>query len=169
MIHIPDIKEYVKGQLRTQPIVLFAKTARVSARKGFPGEEIITKMKDGLTETKNIVQKGDMVITNPDGEQYVMPAETFLKKYEIDTDHPEQYRPKGGAQEFIFVKDDISFTAPWGEQMLIKAGGMLNITGREKGDIYGIQRDEFKRTYGACDKTGRLIQKTILKKTHERE
>jgi len=152
---ISNIQEYVSEQLETglKP-QLYAKTARIQARKGFPGEEIITIMKDGHTETKNIVKKGDMVVTNPDGEQYIISGDTFSKKYEIDPNNPKQYRPKGGAQEFIPVQEDITFTAPWGEEMNIKKGGMLNISGRETGDIYGIQKDEFEKTYARCDKNG---------------
>lgn len=51
----------------------------------------------------------------------------------------------------------MEFKAPWGEDMSIKAGGVLNITGRETGDIYGIQRKEFNETYGPCDKNGTII------------
>ena len=42
--------------------------------------------------------------------------------------------------------------------MDIKSGGVLNITGRESGDIYGIQRKEFNQTYAMCDKQGTPIR-----------
>ena len=41
-----------------------------------------------------------------------------------------------------------------GEKMSIKAGGMLNISGKDTGDIYGIQKQEFHQTYAPCDENG---------------
>lgn len=156
MVKVNDIKAYVQEKLDAgQKPQLYAKTARITAREGVVGEEIVTKMADGHQETKNVVkEKGDMVATNPNGEQYIIDAKTFAKKYEIDPANPKQYRPKGGAQEFLFLKEDVQFTAPWGEEMDIKAGGVLNISGRDSGDIYGIQRKEFNETYAQCDKQG---------------
>lgn len=158
---IENMKEYVEEQLTNgvKP-ELYAKTARVQARSGKAGEKIETKMKSGLKETDNTVKAdGDMVITNPDGEQYIVEKAKFEKRYEIDPENPKQFRPKGGAQEFIPVQEDIQFKAPWGEEMTILAGGVLNITGRDSGDIYGIQKDEFNNTYGRCDKNGNILPK----------
>ena len=156
MVKVADIKSYVQEKLEAgQKPQLYAKTARITAREGIVGEEIVTKMKNGLEETRNVVkEQGDMVATNPSGEQYIIDAKTFAKKYEVDPANPKQYRPKGGAQEFLFLKEDVQFTAPWGEEMDIKAGGVLNISGRDSGDIYGIQRKEFNETYAQCDKLG---------------
>lgn len=162
---IENLQEYVAEQLANgaKP-KLYAKTARIQARPGKVGEEIVTKMKNGLEETRNIVQEGDMVVTNPDGEQYIIKKEVFEKKYEIDPANPKQFRPKGGAQEFITVTEDIEFTAPWGEKMTILAGGVLNISGRDSGDIYGIQKEEFNQTYAPCDKEGNILPKEEHKK-----
>lgn len=160
MVHVSDIKAYVEEKLAEgQKPQLYAKTARIKARPGVVGEEIVTKMADGHEETRNTVKaKGDMVATNPAGEEYIIDAKTFAKKYEIDPANPKQYRPKGGAQEFLFLKEDVQFKAPWGEDMDIKAGGVLNISGRESGDIYGIQRKEFNETYAMCDKQGTPVK-----------
>lgn len=154
-----NLQEYVAEHLAAgDRIHLYAETARIKARPGIVGEEIVTKMSDGHTETKSTVQsEGDMVVTNPDGEQYIVDEKTFAKKYELDPVSPNRYRPTGGAQQFLFLHEDVEFTAPWGEQMSIKKGGVLNITGRDQGDIYGIQRNEFDNTYAPCDKNGNLI------------
>lgn len=158
MVEVSDIKAYVEARLAEgQKPQLYAKTARIQAREGVVGEEIVTKMADGHTETVNRVKsEGDMVATNPNGEQYIIDAATFKKKYEVDPANPAQYRPKGGAQQFLFLKEDVQFTAPWGEVMDIKAGGVLNITSRD--DIYGIQKKEFNQTYAMCDRTGTPIK-----------
>ena len=73
-----------------------------------------------------------MVVRNPNGEEYIIDAKTFAKKYEKDPSNPEQYRPKGGAQLFIPVREDIEFKAPWGEEMSIKSGGMLIFPGARR-------------------------------------
>lgn len=152
-------QEYVEKRLKAgEKPDLYAKTARISARPGKVGEEIVTKMQNGHVETRNTIQKkGDMVATNPGGEQYIIDAETFQKRYEVDPANPKQYRPKGGAQEFLPATERLRFLAPWGEWMDIQAGGVLNISGRAKGDIYGIQATEFADTYGRCDKNGTIL------------
>jgi hypothetical protein len=157
-MYISDMKEYVQQQLdKGVTPQLYAKTARIEAREGVVGEVVVTKMKDGHEETKNTVkEKGDMIVRNPNGEEYIIDAKTFAKKYEKDPTNDKQYRPKGGAQSFISVKEDIEFKAPWGEEMSIKAGGMLNISGKDTGDIYGIQKQEFHQTYAPCDENGNI-------------
>ena len=92
-------KEYVEMRLAAgDKPQLYAKTARVKARLGIVGEEIVTKMADGHVETVNTVKTADdMVVTNPTGEEYIISGETFRKRYEKDPANPELYRPKGGA------------------------------------------------------------------------
>jgi len=152
-----DIAEYVKMQTNVGwnvPMEAY-KFARISARKGILGEEIKTIMADGLEETVNTVQadpnNGELgwVVTNPGGEQYIVPDETFKKKYEVDPENPEMYKPKGGPVMAMQIWDNISFKAPWGEMMNIRAGGYLIINSDT--DIYGIQEEEFNNTYKFTD------------------
>ena len=166
MVKVSDIKAYVNSKMAEgQKTHLYAKTARITAREGKVGEEIVTRMADGHEETRNTVKaEGDMVAKNPNGEEYIIDAKTFAKKYEVDPANPKQYRPKGGAQEFLFLQEDVQFTAPWGEEMDIKAGGVLNVTGRDSGDIYGIQRKEFNQTYAMCDKQGNILPSPMMQK-----
>lgn len=155
---ISDMKQYVAELMANgaKP-VFYAKTARISARPGIPGEKITTTLANGHQETVNVAKAGDMVATNPGGEQYVIKAETFKKKYEIDPDNPKVFRPKGGAQQFLQLNEDIDFVAPWGEDMHMKSGDFINVTDREKGDIYGIAKKEFFDTYGQCTPDGKLL------------
>ena len=102
-----------------------------------------------------------MVVTNPGGEQYIISAETFKKKYEIDPNNLKVYRPKGGAQQFLRLDEDIDFVAPWGEDMHMKSGDFINVTDREKGDIYGIGQKEFFETYGQCNPDGKLLPRMM--------
>jgi hypothetical protein len=163
-------KDFVKGIKEFEPFhyepQYYAKSARISARPGKVGEEITTVMKDGHKETTNTVKnEGDMVATNPNGEQYIIDAKTFAKKYEIDPHNPERYRPVGGAQEFMTLGGNVMFKAPWGEQMMIKKGGVLNVTNMD--DIYGIQQQEFQETYAPCDKDGNFSRQSLRKLLRE--
>ena len=154
-----NMSEYVHELLESgQKPVYYAKTARITAREGVPGETIVTKLENGHVETTNPnIEKGDMVVTNPGGEQYVVKADVFKKKYEIDPDNPKQYRPTGGAQQFLRLQEDLDFKAPWGEDMHMKKGDFINVTGRDTGDIYGIAQKEFFSTYGQCTPEGKLL------------
>ena len=157
--NVSDMKQYVQELLDGgRKPVYYAKTARIKAREGVPGETIVTKLENGHKETENPnIEKGDMVVTNPGGEQYVVKADVFKKKYEIDPDNNAQYRPKGGAQQFLRLQEDLDFKAPWGQDMHMKKGDFINVTSRDTGDIYGIARKEFFSTYGQCTKEGKLL------------
>jgi hypothetical protein len=119
------------------------KTALVQAEVVPTGTQVTTRMKNGLVETHNVA-KGDntMLVTNPDGEQYLVGSEKFSKRYDARGD---LYSPKSSPVKTIQVREDVSFTAPWGEEMKIARGGVLVNAGEN--DIYGIQREEFANTY----------------------
>lgn len=167
---ISDITEYVKEGIKTGklPVDEVAKFARIQARQGKVGEEIVTKMANGLEETINVVKLDEKtgnpgwVVTNPDGEQYIIEDSTFQKKYEIDPEDPSVYKPKGLPVLASQVNEDIEFDAPWGEKMKIEAGGHLILNG--PGDIYGIQKAEFEGTYASTgkDKFDSLTEAIVL-------
>jgi hypothetical protein len=149
--NINEMKDFLNklGDDENARIAYFEKFARITARKGKAGETIATVLQDGTQETKNTVKKdGDMIVTNPNGEEYIVDAETFVKKYEDDG--KGQFKPKGNPQKFIQTTEDISFPAPWdkNEVMNIKAGGWLNITEYGKPEnVYGVAEQEFNDTY----------------------
>lgn len=152
-------KQYVQDLIAAgaKPAV-FTKSAKVKARKGTVGEKIVTKMANGLVETTNAVKNdGDWIITNPTGEEYIIKKETFEAKYNLTPNEKGEYMPKPSPQKFLRINEDISFTASWGEKMNIAAGGYLNVSGIESGDVYGIQKDEFNKTYAPCDAKGILL------------
>lgn len=156
-----DINAYAAEQIKNgSPVMSFIKTARIQARPGKIGEQITTVLANGTIETKNVAKEGDMIATNPGGEQYIIPAETFQKKYEADPTKAGQYRPKGGPQSFIRLTEDVAFRASWGEDMVIKAGGVLNVTNPQA--VYGIAGDEFKSTYAPCDKNGHILTINLM-------
>ena len=155
---VEDIAAYVKNGLISGRITLdeVAKFARIHARQGTLNEEVITKMANGLEETRNTVKLDEKtgnpgwIVTNPDGEEYIVEDSVFKAKYEIDPENPKQYKPKGGPVLSAKIGEHIQFQAPWGETMKIEAGGSLILNGPS--DIYGIQKDEFEHTYASTGK-----------------
>lgn len=152
-----DGKEYIKNGLLNGNLECgeYYKFARIKARQGFVGEEVVTIMKDGLVETKNVVTADETgeagwIVTNPSGEEYIVPNKTFMKKYELDEKNPELYKPKGEPILAVQINEDVSFVAHWGEEMNIKSGGFLVCS--NENDIYGIQKEEFFETYKLCPK-----------------
>lgn len=169
-----NVLDYVVGKLESGEIQAceVEKFARITARQGKDGEEVVTMMQNGLEETRNVVSLDEKtgepgwIVTNPGGEQYIVSDSVFKKKYEIDPENPEQYKPKGGPVLSVKVEEDIEFAAPWGEMMRIEAGGSLIVNGRN--DIYGIQAKEFEDTYKSTGKAPREVVDE-LKKTIEYE
>lgn len=155
---IDNIAEYVREGIKSGRLTVeeVAKFARIQARQGKLGEEVVTKMANGLEETRNAVKldgktgEPGWIVTNPDGEQYIVEDSVFKKKYEIDPQNPAQYKPKGGPVLSSPINEHIEFQAPWGETMRIECGGSLVLSGPN--DIYGIQKDEFEHTYASTGK-----------------
>lgn len=70
----------ILAALREAP--MYKKTGTVRARPAIPGEEVITILKDGRTETPNAAKDGDWIITNPKGERYINSGEKFFLRYD---------------------------------------------------------------------------------------
>ena len=144
----------------------YKKYARVEAVQGEEGEEVVTVMADGHVETSNKVVKDEdgncgWIVTNPSGEKYIVPHKTFAKRYDLEVGADGKHAPKGAPIKAIQISEDIEFTASWGEIMVIKAGGYLNISNKD--DIYGIQEKEFYETYAVCDKNGIFYDANLRK------
>lgn len=159
-----NIKEYVCEGLRNGFLIPkeAKKNARIFARQGIPGEKVITYSTNGLIETTNTVQldletnqpgwiatkvENGVVLLDEFGNrnEWIIPDSVFKKKYEIDSENPYLFRPKGGIQLFVEIPHNIKFNALWGEEMNICAGGYLNITDID--NIYGLQERDFLETY----------------------
>lgn len=161
---VEDVAEYVREGIESGELTIeeVAKFARIRARQGTIGEEVITKMANGLEETRNVVKADEKtgepgwVVTNPDGEEYIVNDSTFKKKYELDPNNQEVYKPKGGPVLSTKIAEDLEFEAPWGEMMKIEAGGSLILGGAN--DIYGIQKAEFENTYAPTRKDAEKVE-----------
>lgn len=135
--------------------VLFKKTAKLDKSNieiAEDEQEVVTKTGDH-EETRNTANPGDRIVTGPEGERYVITADKFEKLYEENPNNPEEFQSKGTVRGIVLT-EDVSFDAPWGEKMHIRAGGTLVKNGD---DVYGIDKKAFAKTYGRADETGQVF------------
>jgi hypothetical protein len=125
----------------------YQKTARVQARQATEPTPISTILADGTFETQNIAQPGDYIITNPGGEEYIISAEKFEKRYRT-TDTPGTFQAVGEIQA---IKNPtgkpITIIAPWGEEQHGGADCILASALDNPADRYIIGATEFVDTY----------------------
>ena len=175
-----DIVEYVKKGIEEGTMVPREayKFARIIAKQGKVGETVISWSADSIGnevkekvaqveldgETKEpgwIVTKVDeagniIVDNNNHPNQWIIADSTFKKKYEVDSDNPTLFKPKGGPQIFVQITDDI-ILSQWGMEMKIAKGGYINIT--NPNDMYGISKRDFDDTYRFSSGYGNGIKK----------
>lgn len=121
------------------------KTAQVKAEFVSEGTTVETIMADGHVETKKTAKEGGGYrVTAQTGEQYLVDTAKFEKIYD-ETETPGVFAPKADPRKVLPLDKNVAFTAPWGEEMRIKSGGVL-VHGGPK-DVYGIQPAEFKASY----------------------
>lgn len=141
---VPNFRPIDPAAVDWSGSVMAQKTARVQAEFVPEGTALDTVMADGHVETKNVAPEGgSMKVTNPAGEQYLISPAKFQARYTL-TENGD-YAPKSDPVPVLRLNEGVSFTAPWGEEMRIKAGGVL-VNGSGS-DIYGIQPEEFEATY----------------------
>lgn len=159
---INDIGAYARQLIDNGATVHYAqKTSSVKARVGNLGEEVDTRPRVRrqdkvyvIGETKGKVKvEGSVIVTNPDGEEYIIKPDKFANKYSA-TDEKGVFKPIASPIKYIVVDDDITFTAPWGEKMYCTKGGVLNVSNLD--DIYAIQNEPFSKTYSEVEKDQEL-------------
>jgi hypothetical protein len=156
--------------------VVAVKFARVAARRGEVGEEVISYSQNGIVEKIDTVKADpetgevDWVLTKLDenGEvvvdefghanEWIVKHATFTKKYDLDeTKEGSVYKPKGGPQVFVPIVMDV-ILEQWGSEMKIAAGGYINITNVD--DMYAISERDFNDTY---KNTGKKVSVKTLR------
>jgi uncharacterized protein (DUF2345 family) len=107
-------------------------------------QRVVTMTSDGK-ETENTAAQGDVIISGPSGETYVIKAAKFAKLYQGsmgETVIPEQ-NPRMVAK---YTGDQtVNFMAPWGESMVLKPGDYLVKDG--DAGYYRIAQKEYQETY----------------------
>lgn len=137
---------------------IFVKKALVRARIATDGETIATVLADGTKETVHTAKEGDIVITDPDGEEYIIDdKDEFAERYE-PTAEEGVYRSKGMIRSF---QNDtgrpIEIDAPWGAKEFGGNDCMIAATfdpdkpDEVDSDRYIIGHQEFLDTYGPIE------------------
>ena len=146
--YIPNLPKYNKNLNFKQA----SKFQRINARpiENPNGEDIDTVLKDGTIERKGLhLPQGYYDVNNVGGsEHWGIDPKTFAKKYEADPEQSGVYKPKGGPMLASNpLKRNVSFQAPWGGRMDMKAGSRIMQDPNNPNDTYGIGGNEFDDTY----------------------
>ncbi len=132
---------------------LFRKQGEVRAVIASGGEEVVTKLADGTTETKNTAKEGDAIITNPGGEQYIIDSVKFNKRYEPKGGSGGVFRAKGQSRAIDNpFGNPIRMLASWEEMQNgaadCKIADTYDVeTDKLSGEPYIIGLAEFLQTY----------------------
>ena len=108
-------------------------------------QPVVTVTSDGK-ETQNVAEPNDIIMSGPSREQYVVKAEKFPKLY--DGEIGGVVIPEQGDRIVARVDnitEPITFTAPWGEDMILKRGDYL--VKDPSGGYYRIAQQEYDQTY----------------------
>jgi len=108
-------------------------------------QRVVTVTSDGK-ETENTANPGDIIMSGPTKENYVLKFEKFQKLYDGElgqTVTPEQ-SPRMVA--VYHGPDTVKFKASWGEDMILKPGDYLVKEPDDRG-YYRIARQEYEETY----------------------
>lgn len=132
---------------------VYEKTAVVTIREVEPGTPLETRLADGRVETKNVATEDRRhVVTNPDGEEYLVGADKVADRYTPLGDG--RYKAKGMVRAFPNpTGGEITIMAPWGEEQHGGSEAMLaTLYDPANPDAIGTDRyiiggEEFKNTY----------------------
>lgn len=109
-------------------------------------QPVVTKIQ-GKEETKNVAVEGDIIMSGPSQENYVIKSSKFPKLYQGtigQTVVPEQ------SPRMVAVykgKESVTFDAPWGEQMVLEPNDYLVKDGDNDNGYYRIAKVEYEQTY----------------------
>ena len=104
---------------------------------------VVTVTSDGK-ETQNVAEVNDIIMSGPSQENYVVKAAKFPKLYagQIGSVVIPEQSPRLVA---LYNGQPMSFTAPWGESMVIKPGDYLVKDGDQ--GYYRVAKAEYEQTY----------------------
>lgn len=132
---------------------IYKKFGKVHAEVAHGGETLQTVLADGTVETTNTANPGDVIVTNPGGERYIIGADKFNSRYET-TDEEGVFNAKGKARITPNATGQpIKIMAPWGEEQFGGPDALIaTVYDPENPDEVGadryiIGRDEFNATY----------------------
>lgn len=146
-------KKYQKRQTKyTRSMDINSKTPNTFHVHTGENVSIVTKIQDAK-ETSNTMRRGDVLITGPKGERYVVGAEKFLGLYNVNEEiavpralprmvaRLTRYALRKGGKR---MENTIVFTAPWSEKMVATVGDYIVKDGN---GYYRVEKTIFRSTY----------------------
>lgn len=133
----------------TAPI--YTKSAIVQATLVTELQQVQTIVSEGFLETEATAAIGQYIVTNPDGERYLLSSDTFFARYEHLGGN--LYKAIGSIKAFRNpFAGDVEILAPWGEPQFGKADCYFAVALDENdemitADRYLIEGTAFQRTY----------------------
>lgn len=107
---------------------------------------IVTQLPDeGEQETQNTAKNGDIIVSGPANEKYVVKQEKFKKNYSGEIGESVSPEKSTRMAAKYTGQEEIIFTAPWGEKMTLKPGDY--IIKEDENKYYRIARKMFELTY----------------------
>ncbi len=73
-----------------------------------------------------------------------MTDKVFREKYRPSPDEEGVFLPAGKPADAVRICENIRFTAPWGAEQFLAAGGFVIL---DPGGYYGVAEEEFLETY----------------------
>lgn len=109
------------------------------------GERLVVTVTSDGKETQSTAAPGDIIMSGPSGENYVVKAAKFPKLYQEDIN--QTVIPEQGPRLVALYPgpDTVEFMAPWGESMVLKPGDYLVKDG--DAGYYRIAKVEYEQTY----------------------
>jgi hypothetical protein len=157
-----DINQ-IASQMKFLPTTKLAKQYKF-VKDGIPGQmpamtytvstqeqPVVTVTSDGK-ETQNVAMPNDVIMSGPSKENYVVKAAKFPKLYQGTMGGP--VIPEQGPRLVALYagKMPVTFTAPWGESMILKPGDYLVKDG--DAGYYRIAKLEYDQTYNQPGSNG---------------
>jgi hypothetical protein len=130
----------------------FAKVGTVQARIAITGEVIDTIL-DRILETRNIADRGDVLVTGQRKERYLIKPDVFAARYAGPplTYTDQDYEPTGTVWGVEWTHKPLTFIAPWGKKMIIEPGDYLCSTNITPYELYRVEAKAFALTYRPVD------------------
>jgi hypothetical protein len=112
--------------------------------------QVVTSI-NGQKETFNMANRGDVIITGPLGERYIISPFKFTTLYNIINGYAVPRLVKKQVAKYtveisrkLNLPVSFKFKAPWGEDMLLNTGDYIV---NDNGKFYRIEQSVFKKTY----------------------
>jgi hypothetical protein len=131
--------------------IIYTKFATVTVEQVTTQQQVETIVSNGYVETVADAQIGDYIVTNPDGERYILSPEKFASRY-IATDVAGVYKATGSVKAIPNpFKTEIEITAPWGTPQFGQADCYIAVSVTDgivnDKDRYLIEGIAFANTY----------------------